>query len=159
MIIVDTLIKIGDTFVPLSKWGGRPHDPEYIEGAIVIRDGKSELLNEEYWDDINYLWPYIANGFQKLVDGEDFVTGFPDQPMKLEIKRGSSGMMDLRVFSGGRTLSSLRTPARPFMLALVKAARAFFSTMNTVAPEVDIAFDHYMSIISSAETKIIGTGS
>lgn len=83
MIRVESYLKVGNDFVPIAEFKGRVKDPEYVEGAIEVEIDGVKVLTLELWDDINWLWPYIANSLEELATEQTASTSFPDQPIEL----------------------------------------------------------------------------
>src|SRR5947208_1561419 len=78
-------------------------DLNYIEGAIVIEyDGKF-ILDFIMWDLVDQLWTYLIRMIEDTLNTGCAETYFPDQPIKLEMRKISEDYVQLNVITQKKT--------------------------------------------------------
>ncbi|AMO46700.1 Hypothetical protein AKI40_0272 [Enterobacter sp. FY-07] len=81
MIEVQSFIKSEQGFVDVFAFEGTITDPDYIDGALLLRINGVELINQAMWDYVDQLWAYFTSGLLALAEENAFETCFPDQPI------------------------------------------------------------------------------
>lgn len=152
MFSVRTLLKKDNTFIPIEEWKGAVSDPKYVAGALVIKQDEEIILDEKLWDDINYLWPYIVNGLIPIANGEDFQTGFPDQPVFFQVKHlpYPKDWLLLKVFSGDEIFVNIKISKVEFLDEVIASALIFFTKIKSVCPGCDIPLAQGMGTLEKA---------
>lgn len=87
MLSVKSFLRKNDNFVPVSDFIGGIPDSDYIEGAIEILVQQKGLLTLEDWDYVDQLWCYFVGGLFEVVEGKEFETYLPEQPLKVVFDR------------------------------------------------------------------------
>ncbi|GAB3550006.1 hypothetical protein GCM10027444_18530 [Actinopolyspora lacussalsi] len=132
-VTAETLLRRRDgTFGALDETA-RTRRGEYVEGAIVLTVWGVEVLDTTLWDDVDYLWRYLADMVEDLVDGKDCGTYFPDQPVELSFRNIPREHVVVSVRAG----EEKRTAAAPkdaLLDALRTAGNEFFDWLDHVAP-------------------------
>ena len=63
-------------------------DYHYIEGAIIIDYNDEIILGFQQWDLVDQLWTYIIEAIELIIyDKDEAGFFFPDQPIKVQIKK------------------------------------------------------------------------
>jgi hypothetical protein len=154
MLTAKTVLKKGNDFIPIEEWTGKIEDPDYIEGALIITlDGRA-ILNESLWDDVNWIWPYIANGLIDIADGKDFQTNFPDQPVTFSIKHMANDWLLLHVFSEDREFAMAKIRKDEYLCGMTHGARDYLTKMEAISPGNEPALDHYLDLLNSVEKRL-----
>lgn len=131
MVNVESYIRSGDGFVPVSKYAGRAPDESYIEGAVELVIDDLLLLGTAEHDYVDQLWAYLADGLAAVAAGRAFSTYLPDQPVEVSVVPFGSRVTVTVMVDGMRRASVDR---REFLDAMVHAARTFFGRMCEIAP-------------------------
>ncbi|MCE3607862.1 hypothetical protein LXA47_30305 [Massilia sp. P8910] len=153
MLIARTVLKRGNIFIPIEEWNGTIDDPKYVKGAIILTlDGKI-ILDESLWDDVNWFWPYIANGLPDILEGKDFQTGFPDQPITFSIKHLNDNWLLLHVFSKDRELIKVKIKKNDYLTEMTRGAIDFMRRIEKIAPGSVSSIDHYMELLRGVANK------
>jgi hypothetical protein len=139
---IETLIKLGEEFVPVDELREGPPDPDYIEGAIVWEIDHQSLLTSRHWDLVDQLWAYIADGVDKLRHGLEFETYFPDQPLLLRFKRLNRHSIEVTI---GRDRFVVHEA--PFFASLTDGGSHFFSQMLKLLPQFESTWNCYMQLL------------
>lgn len=158
MLTVKTVLKKGNKFVSIEQWTGKVDDPEYIEGALIVTLNGKIILDESLWDDINYFWPYIANGFIDILEGKDFQTGFPDQPITFSVKHISKTWLQLHIFAEDKEFVNVKIRKEEYLSEMTRAAKDFFIRLYEISPESEQDFNHYMDLLNNVEHKLTSMG-
>ncbi|MBA8824347.1 hypothetical protein FHX42_001694 [Saccharopolyspora lacisalsi] len=90
-VVVQTLIRSRDGSFRSLDESGESRQGEYVEGAIVLTAWGTEILDTGVWDDVDYLWSYISDIVNDLIEGRGSCTCFPDQPIKLSFENVPRG--------------------------------------------------------------------
>ena len=107
--------------------GGADQNPQYLEGALELTVNGVPLLTSAMWDYIDELWAYIINALEGLTSKEKAHTYFPDQAIKLELKRLRAGMMKISVSSAsGKLNNSTKTQESQLLRKLLHGSEKFF---------------------------------
>jgi len=77
---------IDNEFVPIETVKSRPHDIQYIEGAIELSVNGVRMIDRSVCDLVDQLWAYIVNGLDNLSQGRAHHCHFPDQPLQLSFE-------------------------------------------------------------------------
>lgn len=134
MTHIKTYIKTNGALVPLERFQGGVKDPRYIEGAIELTVGSTLLLDTKMWDLVDQLWAYLVNGLVAIIEGTEFTTYFPDQAIKVVLRRDvAKRYVEIEVT--GNEKRRARTPFRDFVIQMSGGAAEFFDKMVVVAPE------------------------
>lgn len=135
MVNVESYIKVGDDFVPLGEFVGHIPDPMYIEGAIELEVNGAKIMTRELWDDVNWLWSYIANGVKELSERHYWETHFPDQPIKLSLTADKSKQfVKIEITIPKREQIKASANYYEFVTALCEAGRDFCHRMTEIVP-------------------------
>ncbi|MDM5175616.1 hypothetical protein PO883_00120 [Massilia sp. DJPM01] len=153
MLTARTVLKKGNTFIPIEEWKGAIEDPEYVEGAIILTLNGKIILDESLWDDVNWFWPYIANGLPDILEGKDFQTGLPDQPITFSVKHLNDNWLLLHVFSKDRELVKVKIKKNDYLSEMARGAIDFISRIEEIAPGSVSSIDHYMELLSDVANK------
>ncbi|MEJ7713449.1 MAG: hypothetical protein WKF84_27300 [Pyrinomonadaceae bacterium] len=135
MVKVESYLKVGDTFVLISEFEGRVPDPMYVEGAIELEMNGVKVLSLELWDDINYLWPYVAGGLLEITKEQEWSTDFPDQPITLTFRTDARRQRIFVEVDPSRGVVKTSASYDEFMTAMSEAAQEFFRRMAELIPE------------------------
>jgi hypothetical protein len=128
---VESFLKVGENFVPVTKFSGRVEDADYIAGAIRLTVGDVDLLTVEMWDLVDQLWAYLVNGLVAVCKGEEFRTCFPDQPIEIVMKPDASKRrLSVEVAAHERRLAT--ADYRTVFSALLAGADEFFQRMGEI---------------------------
>jgi hypothetical protein len=150
MIVIKSYIKKGKEFIPLCSFSGEVDDPLYIEGAIELRVGNKDLFTKEMWDLVHQLWSYPINGLRIIASGDEFVTYFPDQPIKVVLRPDQSRRtVAIQVDCNG--LVEARADYNEFFTAVTQGAREFFEKMIEQMPKQRTFFEPDIRAIDELE--------
>lgn len=115
------------SFTPLQEWDGSINDPDYLEGALELTVNGVSLITSTMWDYIDQLWAYIFNTIEDLTFEESAYMYFPDQPIKLEMKKVKTDMVQISVSSrSGKFDNSTKAKESQFIQKLLKEGERFF---------------------------------
>ncbi|WP_444962351.1 hypothetical protein [Nocardiopsis sp. M1B1] len=129
------LRKADGNFVPVRSWKGPVGDTDYLEGALELNVNGTPLITTAMWDYIDQLWAYILNSLEELTSSKSAHTYFPDQPIKLEMKRIAPDLLHVSVSSrSGKFDNSTRVQEGDFARDLIDAGEGFFSRMRELDP-------------------------
>ncbi|RSZ55312.1 hypothetical protein HF313_06380 [Massilia atriviolacea] len=157
MFTVKTVLKKGQAFIPIEEWTGRVDDSDYVGGALVLSLDGLILLDETLWDDINWLWPYIADGLPDLLDGKDWKTGFPDQPVTFSVGHVDKEWIRLHVFSDGHDFVRKKIRKRAYLTEMTRAGIDFFTRFDAIAPK-DYSAAVYLPLLNSIADQLQNAG-
>jgi hypothetical protein len=136
---IDSFIKVGTGFVPVADVNPPLKAPQYIEGAIVWKIGGETPFSETHWDLVDQLWAYIVNGLGELKDKGEYATYFPDQPLRLALKRIGRDRIEITVGDARQIV-----PASAFFASIAEGGRLFFSRMLALVPEGVVTWQRYL---------------
>lgn len=133
---VESLLRKNDgTFVPVRAWTGPVGDTDYLEGALELTVNGTSLITPSMWDYIDQLWAYILNSLEELTSSKSVHTYFPDQPIKLEMKRVAPDLLHVSISSrSGKFDNSTRVQEGDFARDLIDAGEDFFSRIRELDP-------------------------
>jgi hypothetical protein len=141
MLTIDTYLRIDGRFVPIGSFVGSIPDPDYVEGAIVIKYDGFELMGLQHWDYVDQLWAYIVDAILEVADGKSFECHFPDQPISMKFKSADSSLVEISVdVQGGKSISLER---QIFLRGFSSAASDFFASMKRILPQASATWDDY----------------
>lgn len=129
------LRKEDGSFVPAQGWEGPVGDPEYLEGALELTVNGVPLITPLMWDYVDQLWAYILNSIEELKSEGSAHTYFPDQPIKLEVKRISRGLIQVSISSrSGKFDNSVQVQEDQFVQGVASEGEKFFLQMQELNP-------------------------
>ncbi|QUX29437.1 hypothetical protein KGD83_02260 [Nocardiopsis akebiae] len=129
------LRKEDGTLVSIQSWEGPIRDPEYLEGALELTVNEVPLITPSMWDYIDELWAYILNSLEELTSEKSTHTYFPDQPIKLEMKRLAPGWIQVSISSrSGKFDNSTQVQENQFYQILIDKGEEFFLRMRELTP-------------------------
>jgi hypothetical protein len=131
MVHVESYIRSGECFVPVSEHAGRAPDESYIEGAVELVINGVPLLGTAEHDYVDQLWTYLADGLIEIAAGRPFSTFLPDQPVEVSIVPSGPRVTVTVTVGKPRSASADR---RAFLDTMAQAARIFFGRMCEIAP-------------------------
>ena len=103
-------------------------DYHYIEGAIIIEYNDEILLGFQQWDLVDQLWTYIIEAIELIIyDKEEVGFFFPDQPIKVQIKKMYNHYV---LFSVDK--NSILVEKNEFFSSLLDGAERFFGILKYV---------------------------
>ena len=146
MLIVKTVLKHGQGFIPIEQWQGKLTDADYVAGALIVTLDGTVILDESLWDDINWLWPLIVNGLPDLLDGKDVMTRFPDQPISFSVTHVDREWLRLQVCCGEHDYARKKLRKRDYLREMTRAGIDFFTRFDAIAPR-DYSAAHYLPIL------------
>ncbi|MEV2273329.1 hypothetical protein [Nonomuraea africana] len=120
-------------FTSIDQIDTPPQDLDYIEGYIELTINGIVILDKELWDYVDQLWAYISNMILALRKSNEASTYFPDQPIKLTLRRQSQGriLVECQIEDELRSTSAVE---REVIEALQTSGLAFFRKMSVLAP-------------------------
>ena len=148
---IETKLKRGDEFVSIEEWCGPISDPHYIEGAVVMSYEGKTLMGENLWDDVNYMWPYLINGLSEILEGKDWHTWFPDQPITFSVEHISPDWLLLHVYAEDEEYVKKKVPKFEYLSEMVRAGRDFLSRLYRICPAADLPFEHYARLLDQLD--------
>lgn len=136
-IHISSLMKNEDgSFTPIQEWDGMISDPDYLEGALELTVNGVSLITPDMWDYIDQLWAYIFNTIEELTSKGSAWTYFPDQPIKLEMEKVESGMVQISVsIRPGKVDSTTKTEEKKLLQRLLEEGERFFLQLSESSPE------------------------
>lgn len=138
-------------FVPLREWVDPINDHDNLEGALDLIVNDIPLITPTMWDYIDELWAYIINTLQDFSSKKSANTYFPDQPIKLELKRTSPGTTLISISSrSGKFDKSTLTQERNLVRQLLDAGEEFFTKMSKLDPTGQGQYGHEIEKIREA---------
>jgi hypothetical protein len=121
-------------FTPIEDVARFEGDPEYVEGALCMDIDGVPLITAEYWDDVNWLWPFVVKASQACEETGHGETLFPDQPIEFRLDRvGDSGRVKASVTSSKDSRAAV-TSASELYPALADAGLHFFEHLERLVP-------------------------
>jgi len=129
MISVSTFLKENNSFVPIESDHLCIQDDDYIEGALVLCVDGEELIGLDCYDYIDELLSYIITGIDDLLDGKEFFTYFPDQPLGLKFSPKSAGYFLFELTSSKEHKKKL-IETKGFVDAMFHAMDIFFTRLK-----------------------------
>lgn len=155
MTDIKTYIKSGEAFIPIADYDGPIDEPFYIEGAIELVVGTTKLIDEALWDDVNHLWCYLVQGMASVMDGKDFSSFFPDQPIRLTLLPNLADRTLTIVVKVDLSVSAT-TSLDEFASAFVCGGREFFAKLFALLPRREAEFyTPQVELLAQIEKKII----
>jgi hypothetical protein len=134
VVRVDSYLKQGNQFIPVSKYEGPAQDPQYIEGAIELTINGKMLLGLDLWDYVDQLWAYLIDGLLQLVQDTPFSTYLPDQPVQICFSLPQKTLVEVQVKYEAIERKET-TQRRGFVIAMATAAETFFTKMLQYVPQ------------------------
>lgn len=98
---------------------------EFLEGYISIQYYGSEILGEDYWDDIIPLWKNIIDGTETFVINGFTAIFFPDSGSELKFNPVNKSQI---IFSLNERRYCL--PKKDFFHGLLEAGKQFFKWLE-----------------------------
>lgn len=126
-------------------------DLNYIEGAISLKYLDEEIFGLKDWDLIDQLWSYLIDMVKSVQENDSAKTFFPDQPIRLEMKRVVENQILFSVEANETHKWVL--PEKAFFSILLESAYDFFDTMAKLFLEKGL-YREELSIIEELK-KII----
>ncbi|MCB9850804.1 MAG: hypothetical protein H6817_08880 [Phycisphaerales bacterium] len=134
MIFVQSYMFMDDRLVPVHEWWGPVVDQRYIAGALELHINRVALLTTEMDDLIDQLWGYIISGLDEhVVNGREFRTLFPDQPIELCLSPSSDGK-SIHASVDCNGIRSAVVGWSEFFDAILSAGELFFRQLIVIAP-------------------------
>lgn len=135
-IIIESYLRKEDgEFLPIQSWIDPIPDHDYLEGALKLIINGTPIMTLTMWDYIDELWAYIINALQKFTLDDSVHIYFPDQPIKLDMKRTPPNMILVSISSrSGKFDNSAWTHEGNFVHQLLDAGEKFFTKMNKLDP-------------------------
>lgn len=99
-------------------------DFDYLDGAILIRYNDEIIMDSTLWDLIDQLWSYILNLIQEFINTGEAETFFPDQPVKIKLKKITKSTVLFSVYN-----NSWQFDTNSFIKSLLDGAEVFFDKM------------------------------
>jgi len=99
-------------------------DPQYLEGAIVLKWNGYSLFNLSQWDLIDQLWAYVINLFEEYLSEGEASVFFPEQPIAIKMKK-NNGHILLSVED-----RTILVPELEFIQCMINEANVFFKTIE-----------------------------
>lgn len=153
------LRKENETLVPIQEWDDLITDHEYLEGALELTINGSPLISPVMWDYVDELWAYIITTLQKLVRDGSSHTYFPDQPIKLDMKKTSPGMVKISISSrSGKFNNSTQAQEDQLVLQLLNEGERFFLKMQELEPEDQNQYESEIEQIKSFRSNYTNCG-
>jgi hypothetical protein len=127
-------LRIGDEFVPEDRLFptalslAEKVEMDYVQGIIYIRYNDHELIGKNEEDYLSQLLSYILNSLDMTIEGHFFSTYYPDQPLKLEIKRNEKTLY-IRI---GEKQSIFN--AEEFFQEIYDLCRRYFDALARIYP-------------------------
>lgn len=143
-IIVESYLRQEDgEFTLAESWSDPISDHEYLEGALKLTINDTPLITLTMWDYIDELWAYAINTLQEFASGDSVHMYFPDQPIKLEMKRTTPNMILVSTSSrSGKFDNSAWAHESDFVHQLLDAGEKFFTKMNKLDPTGQGQYEH-----------------
>ena len=116
-----------DYFVPIEDIGNfiKALDEDYVEGVIVIKNEKEEIITFRHWDLVDQLWSYLLNLVKEVLEKKEGEMFFPDQPIKLEMKEIYNNCLLLTIDN-----SSYQLVMNDFFKKIIESAEIFFRKLS-----------------------------
>lgn len=97
----------------------------YLEGAIIMYNNETNILDFCHWDLVDLLWIYLLDATDKILKGKQDVSfWFPDQPIKFRIQVIPNYASHLLIYVDKKRVAVDR---QEFIWAIINGAEAFFS--------------------------------
>ena len=121
-------------FTPIEDVARFEGDPNYVEGALCMDIDGIPLITAEYWDDVNWLWPFVVEASQACEETGHGETLFPDQGIEFRLDRlGDSGRVRASLTSSNDSRAAVMM-ASEFYPALAHAGLHFFGHLERLVP-------------------------
>lgn len=150
MIRVASYLLIDEQFVPIEQFTGQVPDPNYVDGAIELNVNGVDVLTKDFYDYVDQLWSYIAQGLVEVAKTGTWKTYFPDQPTELSFRADSKRQrITIEVIpSRGRIVAS--ADYDEFMSAMCEAGERFFRKMIKLLPQHQKMYENEMRDLETA---------
>ena len=152
MLLVKSFLRKNDNFVPVSDFIGGIPDSDYIEGAIEIFVQQKGLLTLEAWDYVDQLWCYFVDGLFEVVEGKEFETYLPDQPLKV-VFRPDRYKRRVTIEVGDDETRSASVEYGEFMHMMTEEGIAFFHRLAELVPGSRTFYKEMAQRLSLLEKK------
>lgn len=86
-----------EQFTPIEEFRGILSDPKHINGAIELSINGKALITKKQWDLVDQLWIYLLHGLQSVLDGKEYRTYFPDNPIDIVMIHLPSSILKIQV--------------------------------------------------------------
>jgi hypothetical protein len=126
-------------------------DLEYLEGAIIIKYNHKNLMDFKLYDLIDQLWSYLLNIIEDYYDEGIAETYFPDQPVKIILKKSTNNNLIFTVDNYEWNLKEY-----DFLDNLLNGAEQFFKKMNTYSKHYNEYYNDELNRINKLK-KLIST--
>lgn len=123
-----------DKIVQLSN----KFDLNYLAGAIYLKYEDNVILDFKLWDYVDQLWAYILNLVEDFILKDSSETFFPDQPIKMMLKKMSKDYMIFVLESSTRC--TWVVPRQEFLSTLLDSSEYFF---NSITESLRLGDGHY----------------
>ncbi|GAB3088590.1 hypothetical protein [Isoptericola nanjingensis] len=129
---VASFVRVGGEFCLIGRAVRHDGDCEYVPGAIGLAVDGYELLGQDLWDDINWLWPVMVQGLDECRSAGSAKRFFPDQPIAFESKMvGARGEVMLAVRTADRTIDRRAiAPVAELYEAVALAGLEFYENLR-----------------------------
>lgn len=130
-------------------------DNRHVSGAInFVVDGQ-HVLDQELWDDVDWLWPYVVQAIDECVTSGHGERYFPDQPVLFRADRCGESRLMLKV-EGGPIHRVVSADRREVLAAVAAAALDFFAHLERLIPGTYAVVVQEVERIESWPTAIRG---
>jgi len=87
-IEIKTMALTDSGFIELKQLDAVEEDSIDIDGVILLKIGDKWIIEEKYWDAIDWLWPSIMNGISEdLIHGNNTKIVFAESPNTINISQ------------------------------------------------------------------------
>ena len=146
-IVITTLIKDGEKFLPLESVTRTFSEEEYMEGALIIKTGNQIFMGEDFWDIVLLMWALILPGFLKMLStGTEMKICFPDQPIDFSIQEPRTNTLKLQLDYDSEHREVL-VAKNDFIRALRTAAQEFTDWLRNGAEKEGLVWPELQGYI------------
>ncbi|GDY32628.1 hypothetical protein [Gandjariella thermophila] len=120
-------------FLSLSDCGAPPVDERHVEGAIEVVVDDVTVIDRSMWDDVDQLWAYIIDMIQVLEASGESHTYFPDQPIKLSLRKVGPELV-LITLQAGEESRRATVDRQELIREIKREAEDFFRQLSILMP-------------------------
>ena len=133
---IQSYVKVGEVFQPIQEIEAFCGDCMYVAGAVSIVIDDVEMMGFDLWDDINWLWPYIAQAVDECRRTGIGKRGFPSQPISFKVETAWPGQVLVSVASESFESRAI-APEDDLYAVVAQAGLTFFAELQRICPGHD----------------------
>ena len=124
-------------------------DEDYIDGVITLSIRDEVVMDLTFWDDIQSLWHYFINAFEKVISTGEAAFSFPNQPLPVVFKMKNRERLVLTIED-----QKYNIDAHTFLEVMCDEAALFFNTLKKLFPRLHLEYELVINRINAIKAKL-----